>query len=137
MCASRVSMAHRPSSSTRRVRISGSGARLSTSTPSRAAAASITRRRGGFVLATMAATKTDLTDARYAMRAVEDLAGLFGKPPRAYAYDRAGYSTENVKLLRKLGVREVGVWPTRGAWSEPHQAASGRVAQKQGIALAL
>jgi len=77
----------------------------------------ITRLRGGFVLATMAATKTDLTDAGYAVRAVEDLAGLFGNPPRAYAYDRAGYSTENVKLLRKLGVREVGLAPRgRAPW---------------------
>ena len=71
----------------------------------------ITRLRGGFVLATMAATKTDLTDASYAVRAVEDLAGLFGKPPRAYAYDRGGYSTENVKRLRKLGVRDIGLAP--------------------------
>jgi hypothetical protein len=77
----------------------------------------ITRLRGGFVLATMAATKTDLTDAGYAVRAVEDLAGLFGKPPRAYAYDRAGYSTDNVNRLRELGVREVGLAPRgRAPW---------------------
>jgi Transposase domain (DUF772) len=77
----------------------------------------ITRLRGGFVLATMAATKTELTDASFAVRAVKDLAGLFGKPPRGYAYDRAGYSTENVNRLRKLGVRDVGLAP-RGlaAW---------------------
>jgi len=55
--------------------------------------------------------------ATNAVRAVEDLAGLFGNPPRAYAYDRAGYSTENVKLLRKLGVREVGLAPRgRAPW---------------------
>lgn len=77
----------------------------------------ITRMGGGFVLATMAATKADLTDASYAVRAVEDLAGLFGKPPRAYAYDRGGYSTENVQRLRKLGVRDVGLAPRgRTSW---------------------
>jgi hypothetical protein len=77
----------------------------------------ITRLRGGFVLATMAATKTDFTDSSYAVRAVEDLAGLFGKPPRAYAYDRGGCSTENVNRLRKLGVRDVGLAPRgRGLW---------------------
>jgi IS5 family transposase len=71
----------------------------------------ITRVRGGFVLATMAGTKTDFTDSSYAVRAVEDLAALFGKAPRAYAYDRGGYSTENVKRLRKLGVRDIGLAP--------------------------
>jgi transposase len=77
----------------------------------------ITRLGGGFVLATMAATKTDFTDSSYAVRAVEDLVGLFGKPPRAYAYDRGGYSTENVKRLRKLGVRDVGLAPRgRAPW---------------------
>lgn len=45
------------------------------------------------------------------VRAVEDLATLFGKAPRAYAYDRGGYSTENVKRLRKLGVRDIGLAP--------------------------
>src|ERR1017187_264173 len=71
----------------------------------------ITRLGGGFVLATMAATKTDVTDSSYAVRAVEDLAALFGKAPRAYAYDRGGYSTENVERLRKLGVRDIGLAP--------------------------
>jgi len=77
----------------------------------------ITRLRGGFVLATMAGMKTDVTDASYAVRAVEDLASLLGKAPRAYAYDRGGYSTENVKRLRKLGVRDIGLAPRgRAPW---------------------
>jgi hypothetical protein len=71
----------------------------------------ITRLGGGFVLATMAGTKTDFTDASYAVRAVEDLAALFGKAPRAYAYDRGGYSKENVERLGKLGVRDIGLAP--------------------------
>jgi hypothetical protein len=71
----------------------------------------ITRLRGGFVLATIAGAKTDFTDTSYAVRAVEDLAALFGKAPRAYAYDRGGYSTENVKRLRKLGVHDIGLAP--------------------------
>src|SRR5450631_3062509 len=71
----------------------------------------ITRLGGGFVLATMAGTKTDFTDSSYAVRAVEDLAALFGKAPRAYAYDRGGYSRENVERLGKLGVRDIGLAP--------------------------
>jgi len=78
----------------------------------------ITRLRGGFILATMARDRADLHDSSFAVRAVEDLAGLFGKAPHAYAYDRAGHSAENVACLRKLGVREVGLAP-RGhtAWA--------------------
>jgi hypothetical protein len=77
----------------------------------------ITRLGGGFVLATMSNTKTELTDTSYAVRAVEDLKGLFGKAPRAYAYDRGGYSAENVEQLGKLGVREIGLAPRgRASW---------------------
>jgi hypothetical protein len=71
----------------------------------------ITRLGGGFALAAMSDTKTELTDTSFAVRAVENLKGLFGKTPRGYAYDRAGYSVENVERLRRLGVREVGLAP--------------------------
>ncbi len=71
----------------------------------------ITRIGGGFALATMSGSKGVLTDASYAVRAVEDLATLFGRAPGAYAYDRAGYSAENVERLHKLGVRDVGLAP--------------------------
>src|SRR5439155_16080114 len=86
----------------------------------------LTRLRGGFILATMARERGELHDAGFAVRAVEDLAALFGKAPRAYAYDRAGHSAENVASLRKLGVREVGLAPRgRTAW-----AARGRVKEE-------
>jgi hypothetical protein len=71
----------------------------------------ITRLRGGFVLATMAGAKKDLTDATFAVQAVEQVAALFGKAPRSYAYDRAGHSARNVERLRELGVRDVGLAP--------------------------
>ena len=77
----------------------------------------ITRLKGGFVLATVAADKAELHDSRFAVRAVEDLAALFGKAPRSYAYDRAGYSTKNIERLRELGVRDVGLAPQgRAGW---------------------
>jgi hypothetical protein len=77
----------------------------------------ITRLRGGFVLASVANEKTDFTDSSYAVRAVEDLVALFGKAPRAYAYDRGGYSTQNVERLARLGVRDIGLAPRgRTAW---------------------
>jgi len=71
----------------------------------------ITRLRGGFILATMASDKTELTDSTYAVGAVEDLIALFGKAPRGYAYDRGGYSAQNVERLGKLGVRNIGLAP--------------------------
>lgn len=78
----------------------------------------ITRLGGGFVLASMSGTKTELTDTSYSVRAVEDLKGLFGRAPRAYAYDRGGYSAENVARLGKLGVRDVGLAPRgRASWA--------------------
>jgi molybdopterin converting factor small subunit len=86
----------------------------------------LTRLRGGFILATMARERGDLHDSSFAVRAVEDLAVLFGKAPRAYAYDRAGHSAENITRLRKLGVHDVGLAPRgRTAWS-----VTGRVKEK-------
>jgi hypothetical protein len=49
----------------------------------------ITRLRGGFLLATLAQDRRELVDAKFAVRAVDHCVGLFGKAPRAYAYDRA------------------------------------------------
>jgi hypothetical protein len=78
----------------------------------------ITRLRGGFVLATMARDRENLHDTTFAVQAVEDLAALFGKAPRSYAYDRAGHSAKNIGRLRNLGVRDIGLAP-RGhtAWA--------------------
>lgn len=78
----------------------------------------ITRLRGGFVLATMARERGDLHDATFAVRAVEDLAAIFGKAPRSYAYDRAGHSQKNIARLRSMGVRDVGLAPRgRTQWA--------------------
>jgi hypothetical protein len=71
----------------------------------------ITRLRGGFVLATLAKNNKDLVDARFAVRAVEHVIGLFGKAPRSYAYDRGAYSKSNISKLKKLGVKNVGLAP--------------------------
>ena len=59
----------------------------------------------------MAGAKKDLTDATFAVQAVEQVAALFGRAPRSYAYDRAGHSAGNVERLRDLGVRDVGLAP--------------------------
>lgn len=74
----------------------------------------ITRLRGGYLLATLAQDRRELVDARFVVRSVDQCIGLFGKAPRAYAYDRAGHSAKNVAALRARGVKEVGLAP-RGA----------------------
>jgi molybdopterin converting factor small subunit len=85
-----------------------------------------TRLGGGFVLAKRAKDKRDLVDSRFAVQAVEDLIERYGVVPRAYAYDRGGWSEGNVKRLKELGVKEVGLAPRgRAAW-----AVGGRARQR-------
>lgn len=71
----------------------------------------IERIRGGFLLATLAKDKLELMDPRFALRAVNDHKVLFGKVPTSYAYDRAGWSQDNVTALKNAGVTHVGVAP--------------------------
>lgn len=85
----------------------------------------ISRLGGGFLVARLASNRRELADARYAVTAVDDHIALFGNPPQGYAYDRAGYSEENVRLLKAKGVRHVGLaprgraqWAVRGAMKQ-------------------
>jgi hypothetical protein len=83
----------------------------------------ITRLKGGYLLAHSSKDRKELYDSRYAVRAVKELATLFGQPPRAYAYDRGGYSKQNLTQLRALGVAEVGLAPRgRAAWAVDDKA---------------
>ena len=71
----------------------------------------ITRLKGGFVLGTVAKMRGDVMDSRFALEAVQDLKEKYGKAPKAYAYDRGGYSAKNISELRQMGVKQVGVAP--------------------------
>jgi len=62
----------------------------------------IRRLAGGYLVATLAQDRHELQDPKFALRAVEEHIALFGQAPRAYAYDRGGYSTQNVSALKKL-----------------------------------
>jgi molybdopterin converting factor small subunit len=78
----------------------------------------IRRLAGGYLLATLAQDRRELVDTKFALRAVKDHIALFGQAPRAYAYDRGGYSAQNVSALKKLGVKDVGLAPRgRTQWS--------------------
>lgn len=77
----------------------------------------IRRLRGGFLLATLAKGSRDLVDAKFAVSAVDEHIALFGKPPQAYAYDRGGWSNENLTALKRRGVKDVGLAPRgKAAW---------------------
>lgn len=71
----------------------------------------IRRLRGGYLLGTLATSKVELHDSRFAVTAVDEHILLFGEAPREYAYDRGGWSKTNVSKLRDKGVKEVGLGP--------------------------
>jgi hypothetical protein len=71
----------------------------------------LVRLRGGFLLAKVAMSHKELTDAKFAVEAVDDCIKLFGKPPSGYAFDRGGWSQANVVELRRKGVKNVGLAP--------------------------
>jgi transposase, IS5 family len=71
----------------------------------------IRRLSGGYLLATVATAKNELVDSKFALSAVDEHIALFGKPPKAYAYDRGGWSAKNVAALKQMGVKEVGLAP--------------------------
>jgi len=94
----------------------------------------IARLGGGFLLATLAKDRRELQDHRFALRAVDDHIAMFGSPPLAYAYDRGGYSKQNVLELKKKGVRQVGLAPRgRDEWSVKGRVKEQRVKERAQI----
>jgi hypothetical protein len=78
----------------------------------------LVRLRGGFLLATVAMNRRELTDTKFAVDAVDDCIRLFGKPPHGYGYDRGGWSKENVAELKRKGVKHVGLAPQgQASWA--------------------
>ena len=72
---------------------------------------------GGFLLATVAKSRNELHDKKFAVSAVDEHITLFGKPPHSYAYDRGGWSDANVESLRHGGVKNIGLAPQgKAAW---------------------
>ncbi|MGC4118700.1 MAG: hypothetical protein QM765_29910 [Myxococcales bacterium] len=71
----------------------------------------VSRIKGGFILLRMESDRLDLHDSDYCLQAVRDHKEFFGKAPRSYGYDRGGWSQENVKAIRKEGVRDLGLAP--------------------------
>lgn len=70
-----------------------------------------TRFGGGFVSATVDPTRGNFNDTKHVVEAVDDCIRIFGRPPKAFAYDRGGYSDKNVQTLTQRGVKHVGLAP--------------------------
>ena len=71
----------------------------------------ITRYGGGFVLGSVDPQRGNFSDQRHVVESVKDTIRLFESPPRAYAYDRGGYSPANLTTLKSLGVQDRGLAP--------------------------
>lgn len=77
-----------------------------------------TRLKNGFVLGVSSRKLSSDADQFYAKAAVAHLKDLFGKAPISYAYDRGGWSKQNVIDLKQMGVRDVGLAPRgRARWA--------------------
>lgn len=66
--------------------------------------------RGGYVSIFMHA-KMMCHDANYAVMGVEEHVRIFGQSPRDFGFDRAAWSAEHKKEIRKLGVKNVAIAP--------------------------
>jgi hypothetical protein len=93
----------------------------------------ITRLKGGFLLARRALDRKELVDAKFAVQAVKDHVTRFGRAPRAFAYDRGGYSARNVRALKKAGVKQVGLPPRGRAPSALDEKTARRLAKERAL----
>ena len=93
----------------------------------------MTQIKGGFVLARRALDRKELVDTKFAVEAVKDHVARFGQAPRAFAYDRGGYSARNVRALKKAGVQQVGLAPRGQAPSAVDEKTVHRLAKERAL----
>jgi len=59
-----------------------------------------------------------VSDQKFCIQAIKEHIELFGEAPKAFGFDRGGYSQINITRAKKLGVKDVGIAPTgKTAWS--------------------
>lgn len=66
--------------------------------------------RGGYVSIFMH-SKMMCHDANYAVLGVQEHIRIFGSPPKDFGFDRAAWSVEHRKELKKLGVKNLAIAP--------------------------
>ena len=75
----------------------------------------INRIGGGFVQGFLMKNVAHASDKKFCIEAVKKHIETFGHAPNVYGFDRGGYSKSNIKKLRKMKVKHVGVAPTGNA----------------------
>lgn len=71
----------------------------------------INRMGGGFVSGFLIEDGKHASDIKFCKDAVYEHLKTFGEVPETYGFDRGGYSTGNIKKLKKAGVKNVGIAP--------------------------
>jgi len=62
--------------------------------------------------------KGNASDKKFCLQAIHEHVSVFGKAPEIYGFDRGGYSQINIKKIKFLGVKHVGIAPAgKAAWS--------------------
>ena len=72
----------------------------------------------GFVLGFLLDNKGNASDKKFCLQAIHEHVSVFGKVPEIYGFDRGGYSQINIKKIKTLGVKHVGIAPTgKAPWA--------------------
>lgn len=78
----------------------------------------ISRIGGGFLMGFLAENLKHSADTWFCIESIRKHCEEFGRAPRAFGYDRGGYSCSNIRRASKLGVRDVGIAPKgKASWA--------------------
>lgn len=59
----------------------------------------------------------NVADQKFCLEAVKYHQAVFGRAPETFGFDRGGYSKSNMKKIKKLGVKNVGIAPKgKASW---------------------
>lgn len=65
----------------------------------------------GFVMGFLMNNGTNTSDKKFCIQAVQEHIACFGEVPDTYGFDRGGHSQSNIKKLKELNIKNVGVAP--------------------------
>jgi hypothetical protein len=78
----------------------------------------------GFVMGFLCNGGMNASDQTFCLRAVKEHMVCFSTPPKTFGFDRGGYSTANIKEIRQLGVKNVGIAPKgKAKWAVAEKTA--------------
>ncbi len=71
----------------------------------------ISQIKGGFINGFLVNNGKHVSDKKFCIDAIQEHQETFDQRPRVYGFDRGGYSKGNIKKLKKIGIRQIGVAP--------------------------